>query len=83
MKPAPFAYARPASLDEALALLAGGDARALAGGQSLVPILNFRLAEPDLLVDINGLAELAGIDRGENLDADPRANEQNHENAGG
>ncbi|HEX2256227.1 MAG TPA: xanthine dehydrogenase family protein subunit M [Afifellaceae bacterium] len=65
MKPAPFAYARPASLDEALTLLADGghgDARVLAGGQSLMPVMNFRLAEPDLLVDINGLSELASIE---------------------
>jgi carbon-monoxide dehydrogenase medium subunit len=68
MKPAPFAYARPASLDEALAWLSDGrhgDARVLAGGQSLMPVLNFRLAEPDLLVDINRLPGLAGIEETE------------------
>jgi CO/xanthine dehydrogenase FAD-binding subunit len=51
MKPAPFEYAAPASLDEALALI-GDDARPLAGGQSLVPMLNFRLARPARLVDL-------------------------------
>ena len=63
MKPAPFAYAAPKSVDEAVALLAehGGEARLLAGGQSLVPMLNFRLLEPALLVDINRIAELDGI----------------------
>ena len=60
MKPAPFAYQAPASLEAALELLArhGGDAKILAGGQSLIPVMNFRLAEPALLVDINRLAEL-------------------------
>ena len=62
MKPAPFEYAAPRSLDEALGLL-GEDARPLAGGQSLVPLLNFRLARPELLVDINGLSELARLRR--------------------
>lgn len=61
MKPAAFAYHRPATLDEALALLAasGGEAKPLAGGQSLIPAMNFRLARPGALVDLNGLAELA------------------------
>ncbi|HET9104191.1 MAG TPA: FAD binding domain-containing protein [Solirubrobacteraceae bacterium] len=63
MKPAPFRYAAPRSLAEALALLAGPEeATALAGGQSLVPMLNFRLARPELVVDLNPLAaELGGI----------------------
>ena len=62
MKPVPFAYHRPRSLDEALALLAAEpDAKPLAGGQSLVPMLNFRLARPSALVDLGGLEELAGI----------------------
>ena len=63
MKPAPFAYYRPASLDEALEALArlGPDARVLAGGQSLVPALNMRLAQPSALVDINRLPGLDGI----------------------
>ncbi len=60
MKPAPFEYHRPASLDEALALLDdhGFDAKPLAGGQSLVPSMNFRLAQPAVLVDLNGVQEL-------------------------
>ena len=63
MKPAPFAYAAPSSLAEALQLLAGPEeAKPLAGGQSLVPMLNFRLARPELLVDLNPLeAELGAI----------------------
>lgn len=60
MKPASFDYYSPASLKEALQLLAQypDTARPLAGGQSLVPMMNFRLARPSLLVDINGLQEL-------------------------
>jgi carbon-monoxide dehydrogenase medium subunit len=62
MKPPPFAYHRPRSLGEALALLADDpEAKPLAGGQSLVPMLNFRLARPSALVDLNGIEELAGI----------------------
>ena len=63
MKPAPFEYASPATLDEALALLAehGGDAKPLAGGQSLIPAMNFRLARPAVLVDLNRIAELAYV----------------------
>jgi aerobic carbon-monoxide dehydrogenase medium subunit len=63
MKPAPFEYFRPRSLDEALSLLAehGGDAKALAGGQSLIPAMNFRLATPSVLVDLNALGELSYI----------------------
>ncbi len=63
MKAPRFAYARPASIAEALALLQkhGDDARVLAGGQSLVPMLNFRLAAPKVLVDINRIESLAGI----------------------
>jgi carbon-monoxide dehydrogenase medium subunit len=57
MKPAPFRYLRPASLDEALDVLAahGEDAKVIAGGQSLVPMLNFRLLAPSVLVDVNRL----------------------------
>ena len=58
MKPAPFEYAAPRSLEEALGLL-GEEVTPLAGGQSLVPMLNFRLARPEKLVDLNGLTELA------------------------
>ena len=63
MKAPRFAYARPASIAEALALLAEhkDDARVLAGGQSLVPMLNFRVAAPKVLVDINRIAGLAGV----------------------
>ncbi|HKV10600.1 MAG TPA: xanthine dehydrogenase family protein subunit M [Thermoanaerobaculia bacterium] len=67
MKPAPFEYQAPASLDAALAALArhGGDAKLLAGGQSLIPVMNFRLAQPAVLVDINKLSELDFVRRGE------------------
>jgi len=63
MKAPRFAYARPASVAEALALLDKhkDDARVLAGGQSLVPMMNFRVAAPRVLVDINRIASLAGI----------------------
>ena len=62
MKPPAFAYFRPASLEEALALLAEHpDAKPLAGGQSLVPTMNFRLAQPAVLVDLNRLSDLAYI----------------------
>ena len=63
MIPAAFAYARPSSLDEAVGLLAehGGDAKALAGGQSLIPLLKLRLAAPDLVVDLGGLANADGL----------------------
>lgn len=60
MKPAPFSYHRARSADEAVSLLAelGDDAKLLAGGQSLVAMMNFRLARPAALVDISRLAEL-------------------------
>lgn len=63
MKPAAFTYHRPTSPEEALALLArhGGDAKIIAGGQSLVPMMNMRLAAPAHLIDINDLTELARI----------------------
>jgi len=63
MKMPPFEYACPTTLGEAVALLASrdGDAKALAGGQSLVPILAFRLAQPTLLVDLRKLRELREI----------------------
>jgi len=64
MKPASFTYHAPASVDEAVALLAKWgpqNGRILAGGQSLVPIMAFRLAQPAHLIDINGIAELARI----------------------
>jgi aerobic carbon-monoxide dehydrogenase medium subunit len=63
MKPAPFRYAAPASLEEALALKAehGDEAKFLAGGQSLVPAMNFRMAQPAVLIDLNGLDALAYV----------------------
>jgi carbon-monoxide dehydrogenase medium subunit len=60
MKPPKFDYHAPASIDEAVALLAR-DAKVLAGGQSLMPMLNFRLARPAALVDVNRIAALAYI----------------------
>jgi carbon-monoxide dehydrogenase medium subunit len=64
VKPAPFAYARAASLNEAIGLLGEKpDAKLLAGGQSLIATLNMRLSAPSALVDINGLDELRGIRR--------------------
>ena len=63
MKPAPFDYLRPGSLAEAAAALAGEpNAKVLAGGQSLVPLLSMRLAAPSMLVDINGLSDLSTIE---------------------
>lgn len=63
MKPPPFDYFAPQSMDEALALLAehGDGAKILAGGQSLLPMLNFRLLSPKCLIDINRIETLAGI----------------------
>ncbi len=63
MKPPRFEYDDPTTTEEALDLLAqhGEDAKVLAGGQSLVPLLNFRMARPDRLVDINGIEELSYI----------------------
>lgn len=60
MKPAPFEYAAPTSVEEAVGLLQqhGDEAKVLAGGQSLVPLLAFRLAAPSVLVDLNGVREL-------------------------
>jgi carbon-monoxide dehydrogenase medium subunit len=60
MKPAPFQYFAPTTTDEALALLHehGYDAKVLAGGQSLVPTMNFRLAQPAILIDLNRIPEL-------------------------
>jgi len=61
VKPPPFEYARPASLPETLSLLETPGARVLAGGQSLMPLLNLRLARPSVLVDIGRLRGLNGI----------------------
>lgn len=67
MKPATFEYHAPDSVEEALALLRehGWDAKALAGGQSLIPAMNFRIARPTVLVDLNRIDELAFIRRNE------------------
>jgi CO/xanthine dehydrogenase FAD-binding subunit len=64
VKPAPFEWYRAESATEALSLLAqyGEDAKPLAGGQSLIPAMNFRLARPAVLVDLNRAADLAGIE---------------------
>jgi carbon-monoxide dehydrogenase medium subunit len=65
MKPAPFKYIAARSLEQALALKAehGDEARFLAGGQSLVPTMNFRLTQPAVLIDINPLPQLAGMQK--------------------
>ena len=70
MIPAKFDYVRPATLDEAIGALAAGgeDAKVIAGGQSLMPLLRLRLAYPELLVDVGGLDELRGVtDTGDSL----------------
>ncbi len=63
MKPAPFAYYAPRSLDETLVHLAelGYSGKVLAGGQSLIPAMNFRLAQPGALVNLNTVPELSYI----------------------
>jgi CO/xanthine dehydrogenase FAD-binding subunit len=63
VKPAPFRYIAPTTIEHALSLLAehGDNAKILAGGQSLVPVLNFRLARYDVLIDINRISQLAFI----------------------
>lgn len=68
MKPAPFEYFAPTSVEEALSHLAkyGYDAKVLAGGQSLVPMMNFRLVQPSVLVDLNNIPDLAYIKPDEN-----------------
>ena len=70
MIPAKFDYVKPASTDEAIRALADGgeDAKVIAGGQSLLPLLRLRLSYPDLLVDVGGLDELKGVsDAGDSL----------------
>src|SRR4051794_2412525 len=63
MIPAPFAYARPTSLDEALQAIADGgeDVKVLAGGQSLIPVMRLRLAAPETVVDLGRVAGLRGV----------------------
>ncbi len=65
MKPAPFDYVSPTSVEEACAILddAGGGATVLAGGQTLMPLLNLRMSQPFILLDINKIATLKGISR--------------------
>jgi aerobic carbon-monoxide dehydrogenase medium subunit len=70
MIPSEFNYVRPVSLDEAVHVLgnAGDDAKVIAGGQSLLPLLKLRLANPEVLVDVGGLDELRGVrDEGDSL----------------
>ena len=69
MKPAPFDYFAPQSLDEALSLLAehGDEAKLLAGGQSLIPVMNFRLAAPTVLIDLNNVPSLDYVRANGNL----------------
>lgn len=64
MKPPPFIYVRPPSINEALEVLAahGDNAKVLAGGQSLIPLLNFRLIHPEVVVDLAKIEELARVD---------------------
>jgi CO/xanthine dehydrogenase FAD-binding subunit len=63
MKPASFRYHRAQSVDDALSLLGRyPDAKPLAGGQSLIPAMNFRIAQPTVLIDLNGVRELQGIE---------------------
>ena len=68
MIPAPFSYHRPKTVAEATALLAqhGDDGRALAGGQSLIPMMKLRLAAPQHLIDLGGIAELKGVQKSGN-----------------
>jgi CO/xanthine dehydrogenase FAD-binding subunit len=63
MKPAAFEYVRPESIDEVVSLLAehGGEAKIIAGGQSLMPLLNFRMLRPALLIDINRIPDLGAV----------------------
>jgi carbon-monoxide dehydrogenase medium subunit len=70
MIPAKFDYVRPSSVNEAVGALQNGgeDAKVIAGGQSLMPLLRLRLANPELLVDVGGIAELGGVtDHGDSL----------------
>jgi CO/xanthine dehydrogenase FAD-binding subunit len=70
MKPARFEYVAPTTLDAAVEALAAanGEGRVLAGGQSLLPLLNFRMARPSVLVDLNGIKELSFIElRGDSV----------------
>ena len=81
MKPAPFAYHAPSSVDEAVGLLAelGEGAKVLAGGQSLVPMLALRLAVFDHLVDLGRVDELRGIERRNGEHVDRRGHHAGHD----
>ena len=75
MIPGKFEYVRPGSVGDAVSALAdaGEDAKVIAGGQSLMPLLRLRLAYPDLLVDVGGLEELRGVrDAGDTLEIGAR-----------
>ncbi len=63
MKPAPFVYFAPQTVDEVMDLLRqyGDDAKVLAGGQSFIPTMSFRLAQPEVVIDLNGVEGLAGL----------------------
>ena len=63
MKPAPFRYERPGSLEQAIEMLGDAEAKVLAGGQSLVPMMAMRLARPSVLVDLGAVPGLDGIER--------------------
>ena len=79
-RPAEFTYHRPASLDEAIGLLVGdGDARPLAGGHWLLPLMKLRLAEPAALVDLGGIPGLDGIE----IDGDGAAHRRARDACGG
>lgn len=67
MKPAPFDYVAPTTIDEACSLLAeaGGGATVLAGGQTLMPLLNLRMSQPFIVIDLNKIGALKGITRGD------------------
>src|SRR5512142_1025387 len=69
MKPAPFEYKVPRSLDEALDFLGqyGDEAKLLAGGQSLVPAMNFRIVQPSVLIDLNRVPELDYIRQNDHI----------------
>lgn len=78
MIPPSFSYRAPASLKEALALVdaSGGEAKFLAGGHSLLPMMKFRVAEPEVLIDLGGVAELRGIRQvGERVHIGPMSTE--------
>ena len=68
MKPAPFDYVAPTSIEDACQVLAdaGGGATVLAGGQTLMPLLNLRMSQPFILLDINKVEALRGVSRGQN-----------------